>query len=139
MARNYSRVFAILKDVNSIGIDLTYKEAVGTFTAGRTESLGDLSDFELKEFEKTLMLMVPENKKLERFNDANNDTRRAIISQFKSIGKTTADAIAWTEKYGVFGNKRKFNDYNGQELFQLLQNAKKMKADAITAVNKKLL
>lgn len=135
MARDYSRVFAILKDINKQGVELTYKEAVDIFTGGEHESLSRLSDFKLQEFIKALMQMMPNQP---HYNPVHNETRRAIIAQFKGIGKTTKDAIFWAEKYGVFGNKRRFNDYDGQELYQLLQNAKQMKADAITAVNKKL-
>ena len=133
MPRDYSQVFVLLVQINKSGIELTKEEAVSTFTNGRTGSLTELSDFELTDFKKSLQLMVTQP---DRKDDKLDNTRKAIISQFKGIGKTTADAIAWAEKYGVFGNKRRFNDYNGQELYQLLQNAKKMKADTIRSVTK---
>ena len=133
MPRDYSQVFVLLVQINKSGVELTKEEAVSIFTDKRTVKLTDLSDFELIEFKKTLQFMVPQTDKKD---DKLDRTRKAIISQFKGIGKTTADAIAWAEKYGVFGSKKKFNDYDGQELYQLLQNAKKMKADTIKSVTK---
>ena len=123
MARDYRRVFAIIKDINASGVELYYKEAVDVFTGGRTKSLGDLSDFELREFINSLQKMTVQ--KPVTVDTVHDKQRKAIISQFKAIGKTTDDAIAWAEKYGVFGEKKKFNDYNGQELHQLIKNAQK--------------
>jgi uroporphyrinogen-III decarboxylase len=133
MKRNYGQVFVLLVQINKSGVELTKEEAVSIFTNGDTTSLTALSDAQLEDFKKSLQLMVP---KPDFINDKLNQTRRAIISQFKAIGRTTADAIAWAEKYGVFGNKRKFNEYDGQELWQLLQNAKNVKADTIKSVTK---
>lgn len=133
MARNYSQVFVLLVQINKGGMELTKEEAVKEFTNSDNGSLSDLTDTELDEFKQYLQLMVP---KTDYKSDKLDATRKAIISQFKSIGKTTQDAIIWAEKYGVFGNKRSFNDYDGQELYQLLQNAKNVRADTIKSVTK---
>lgn len=126
MRNKYAIVFACLKAINSLpgDINLTYQQAVKDYTGGRTESLGDLSAAELKGLEKRLQAMSPKQSDRSKLDN----TRKAIIAQFKSIGKTADDAISWAEKYGVNGKKKRFNEYTGQELYKLLQNAKKVKA-----------
>ncbi len=141
MKNKYARVFAIVGQINNAGADVTYKELLKSFTNGRTDSLSKLEHWELQEFERSLMKLQGENplSDADYLNDPLNATRRAIIAQFKSIGRTASNAIEWAEKYGVNGRKKRFNDYNGQELFVLLQNAKKVKADFIKSINKKLV
>lgn len=140
MKGKFSRVFAIISDINKAGGDVTYKELVKGFTNNRTDSLSSLEHRELQEFERSLMRLQGQQdlSDADYKNDPLNGTRRAIIAQFKSIGRTAEAAIEWAEKYGVNGEKRKFNDYNGQELFILLRNAKQVKSDYIKSANKKL-
>lgn len=141
MKNKYSRFYVILKQINKAGGSVTKSQLVSDFTEGRTTSLTDLSYVEFQELERRLLVLKGKSGKSSTENYSNdplNNTRRAIIAQFKSIGRTTADAIAWAEKYGVNGDKLKFNDYNGQQLFILLKNAKKMKADFVKSINKKL-
>lgn len=140
MKGKFSRVFAIIADINKAGGDVTYKELLKGFTNNRTDSLSSLEHRELQEFERSLMRLQSQTDLTDADykNDPLNQTRRAIIAQFKSIGRTTEAAIEWAEKYGVNGEKRKFNDYTGQQLFVLLQNAKNVKSDYIKSANKKL-
>ena len=112
MSNNYGRFFAILKAINTTGAGLTKDEVISEFTGGATKSLSALSAQEYDELINHLMALQAKYNTGE--NDPLDSTRKAIISQFKSIGKTTEDAIAWAEKYGVFNVKAKFNDYNGQ-------------------------
>lgn len=135
MPRDYSEVFAIVKQLNINGARTTYKDLLKEFMNGVTDSLRAISDDDLDLFKKSLRLMVGEKHK---YTDSNDAIRKAIISQFKSVGGSTTDAIAWAEKYGVFGVKKKFNDYDGQELWQMLRNAEKMKGDAIKSVNRQM-
>jgi hypothetical protein len=134
----YAAFYSILKQVNTSGVAMSKSEAVKGFTNGRTDSLSSLSDWELQELQRNLSSLTVPKPKSAHHGGTRNEMRRAIISQFKGIGKTTEDAIAWAEKYGVFGNKRAFNDYDEQELYQLIRNAEQMKADAIVSINKKL-
>ncbi len=136
----YSRLFAIIKQLNSNGAQLSHKQLVKDFTGGRTESLKDLSEGEFQELERQLIKSTPKTKTATDYEaDPRDAQRKAIIAQFKSINRTADDAKAWAEKYGVRGIKRLFNDYTAQELHTLLQNCLKMKSDFIKGVNKKLL
>lgn len=140
MANNYSRFFAVIKQINSQGGHLSKEQAVSEFTQGRTDKLGDLSLGEFQELERSLIRLAGTSKpSAAKYKDDPLDkARKAIIAHFKSIGRTTEDAITWAEKYGVNGVKKRFNDYNGQELWQLVQNSKKVKSDFIIAANRKL-
>lgn len=140
MKGKYSRLFAIISDINKAGGDVNYKELVSGFTNNRTDSLSSLEHRELQEFERSLMRLQGQQdlSDSDYKNDPLNGTRRAIIAQFKSIGRTAEAAIEWAEKYGVNGAKKQFNEYTGQELFILLQNAKQVKSDFIKSVNNKL-
>ena len=137
----YARFFAILKQTNANGLHLTKEQAVSDYTTGRTTHLSSLTIEELNGLEQYLSTLIttPQWVTASKFmhNDPTRDgMRKAIISQFKSIGRTTKAAIAWAEKYGVGGKKKKFNDYDEQELYQLIRNAEKVKEDFITASNR---
>jgi len=167
----YARFFAILRQVNANGLELTKEQAVFDFTNKRTNSLSSLSPMEVRALERSLSeMLIKEVSRLfaeaasparamspalmgtgaarlatqkrpvsinKPVHDPVRDKmRKAIISQFKAIGKTTNHAIAWAEKYGVGGEKRLFNDYSEQELYQLIRNAEKMKSDFINSLNK---
>ncbi|TAG31909.1 MAG: hypothetical protein EAZ35_02335 [Sphingobacteriia bacterium] len=139
MKNNYSRFYAIIKQINQSGGDITKEGIVSDFTSGRTKSLGDLSLGEFQELERSLVKLAPTNRNAADYQFEKLDrSRKAIISQFRSIGRTANDAIEWSEKYGVNGVKKQFNSYTGQELFKLLRNAKQVKADFIKSANKKL-
>lgn len=139
MKNKYARVFAMIKQINSAGGSVTHTELLNNFTQGKTSSLNDLGHFELQEFERSLQRTIQKTKSATDYkNEPLDKSRKAIISQFRSIGRTPADAIAWAERYGVNGTKKTFNSYTGQELFVLLRNAKKVKADFIKAANQKL-
>ena len=143
MKGKYSRFYAILSQANAAGLAITKDEAVAEHTGGKTTSLSALSPGELAGLEQSLSSATsasklgipagppPGGKTCETM-------RKAIIAIFKSIGRDTAAAKAWAEKYGVFGNKKAFNDYDAQELWQLIRNAEKMKSDHIRSVNQRL-
>lgn len=136
MQNKYSRFFALLKQTNQ-----TKEEVISNFTNGRTDSLRGLYLREFQEMERQLIRLssgnnTPANNHV---NNTGDKQRKAIIAIFKSIGKTTENAKAWAEKYGVKGEKKNFNDYTNQELYILIRNAEKMKADFIKSVNKKVM
>lgn len=133
---NYAQFFAILKSINNLGAGLTKEDIISEFTGGKTSSLSSLNSYEYDDLIKHLMAL--QNKYNTGQHDPLDKARKAIISQFKSIGKTTEDAIAWAEKYGVFDVKAKFNDYTGQQLWQMLQVAKKIKVQTIRKVIKQV-
>lgn len=116
------------------GVNLTHKQLALEFSSQRTESLKELTIQELKSLEDRLKAMAPQKKQDETLDR----TRKAIISQFLSMGRSVQDAKNWAEKYGVKGKKKKFNDYTGQELYLLLQNAKKVKVGIEKSVDKRL-
>ena len=135
----FSPFYAAYNTAVKSGCSYSKEELVEQFTNGRTCSLRQLSPGELRELVLTINrltnnptqpplrgeeLLTPEQKK-------RDGMRKAIIAQFKFIGKTTGDAIAWAEKYGCHGVKRKFNEYSEQELYVLIRNAEKMKEDFI--------
>lgn len=139
MRNKYARVFAIISQINKAGGAVTDKILVSDFTEGRATSLKDLTDGEFQEFERNLVKMAPNKLDANAYKyDPLDRSRKAIIAQFKSIGRTAEDAIAWAEKYGVKNQKKKFNEYTGQELFVLIKSAEKVKQDFIKSVNKKL-
>ncbi len=117
---------------------LTKEEAVSDFTDKRTTSLSSLSAGELAGIEQYLSTLTSHRQASAPVVDPIGDNlRKGIISQFLSIGRDVKAAKDWAEKYGVQGNKRKFNDYNHQELYLLFQNAKKMKKDHIKSVTRR--
>ena len=137
MKTNYSRFFSLIKQINSTGAALTKEEVIEDFTNGKTNSLKALKHFELQELERRLMARLNNTKTANDFkNDPKDAQRKAIISQFKSIGRTAKDAIAWAEKYGVNGVKKRFNEYDAQDLFILTKNAEKVRNDYTLSVNK---
>lgn len=138
MSKNkYARFFALLKQANSNGLILTKEQAVLAATGGVSDSLSSLSMQQLWQAEQYLQGCVAPVPEHNSKNSAKTDAmRKAIISQFKSIGRTTQQAIAWAEKYGVHGKKKSFNDYDEKELIILIRNAEKVKSDWIDSVTK---
>jgi DNA modification methylase len=137
----YAKIFGIISQINQAGGKVTYQELVKDFTSGRTTSLSSLSFSEFQEFERQLAAMSRtkyQGNTNKYASDPLDATRKAIISQFRSISRSANDAIAWAEKYGVNGQKKGFNEYTGQELFILLQNAKKVKEGFMKSAVKKL-
>lgn len=122
----YSAVFAIIKQINQFDKEYTYQDAVSYYTGGKTNSLKDLSDEELKGLVAVLGRMA-RNTDNAYTADPRDKQRKAIIAIFKRKGKTVQDAIAWAEKRGVKGEKRNFNDYTGQELYNLTIAAENIK------------
>lgn len=122
----YSAVFAIIKQINRLDKDYTYKDAVSDFTGKKTDSLSELTDEQLNGLTAMLSKMAGGNKSTFS-SDPRDKQRKAIIAIFKRKGKTVQDAIAWAEKRGVKGEKRNFNDYNGQELYNLTIAAENIK------------
>ena len=122
----YSAVFAMIKQINQFDKEYTYKDAVMDFTNGKTSSLSSISDTQLPYFAEMLRSKVGAGK-AQYASDPRDKQRKAIIAIFKRKGKTVQDAIAWAEKRGVKGEKRNFNDYNGQELYNLTIAAENIK------------
>lgn len=142
MKTKYARFYALLNQINSTGASITKEELIAEFTNGKTNSLTSLQHWEFQELERQLIAKVQSKKPefdVPKNLLTNDSTRKAIISQFLSIGRTVQDAKDWCEKYGVNGAKKAFNQYTGQELFMLLQNAKKVKNDFIKSASKKII
>lgn len=125
MARNYNRFFAVLKQINSSGTNLSKEDVISDFTNGRTNSLTDLSLQDFQEVERQLINRAGKLAKQPQY-DEREKLRKAIISVFRSINRSVSDAKNGCVKYGVNGNKTSFNSYSYQELIILLVNAKKI-------------
>lgn len=130
----YAAFFAAYNTSVKRGNDMTREEVIQQFTEGRTPSLKDLSDIELQELTRRLNMLTgtryqPNNDKLDKM-------RKSIIAIFHDMNKTPATAKAWAEKQGVFGNKKRFNDYTGRELFALIRIAEKIRKEYYAAIRK---
>ncbi len=122
------------------GNTMSKEEVVQDFTAQRTKSLQDLSDIELKELVGNLNKLAGAVYIPTSLEEMDKDKmRKAIIAQFHLMYRTPAHAIAWAEKYGVFGKKKKFNDYDKKDLRQLIKNAEQVVEDWRNALRKKVL
>ncbi|MFC4262445.1 hypothetical protein ACFOWM_06135 [Ferruginibacter yonginensis] len=135
----YAAFYAAYNKTLAQGNTLTKQEVVLDFTQNRTKSLQDLEDDELQLLVKHLNQSAGSfyKKPTEPAEVEKDNLRKAIISQFHQMYRTPSNAIAWAEKYGVNGSKKRFNDYDAKELMLLLQNAKKVKEDWQTAISKK--
>lgn len=129
----YSQFFAAYNASKKKGNNNTKEETVYSFTDGRTDSLKDLSEWELQELNRQLSGIAPAN------NTKEDKMRKAIIAIFKKMNRPTADAIGWAEKQGVRGEKKAFNDYTTQELYVLIHVAEKVLYDWQTAIRKTIL
>jgi hypothetical protein len=122
------------------GNTMTKEEVVQDFTEQRTKSLQDLSDDELKVLVAHLNKLAGAVYIPTSIEEMDKDKmRKAIIAQFHLMLRTPSHAIAWAEKYGVFGNKKRFNEYDKKELRQLIKNAEQVVEDWRTALRKKVL
>lgn len=126
----YTPVFSAIKRLAQAGHRTSKEELVFEFTGGRTKSLRDLDNDELAALVLKLNNIVG--------NPKDDAIRKGIISQFKSTGRSTRDAINWAENNGVGGIKKNFNSYTTSELMKLLKVAKKVRSDFYKAVNKRL-
>ncbi len=133
----YSSFFSALKRLPG----LSKEEAVYDFTQGRTRSLRTLTVFELQELTRRLTNLAghPQQKPFEYPGGEKADKmRKAIIAIFRKMGRPTATAIAWAEKQGAKGHKKRFNDYTTGELYILIGIAEKVLGDWEKGVRKQI-
>lgn len=124
--------------IRETGLEGQKAALCASFSNGRTESRAKLESGEAEELIAYLQRQTgkPAFQPRGPADKTRDKMRKGIIAIFKSIGRTTTDAKAWAEKWGTGGQKKNFNDYTEQELFQLLRNAEKVKNDFIQAINK---
>ncbi len=134
MKNRYASFFGAFNDSVKRGNPNTKEEQVKEFTKGRTDSLKDLTDWELQELTRLLRIVAPQPI----VDDKSDRMRKAIIAIFKSMNRQTADAINWAEKQGVRGVKKPFNDYTTGDLFVLINIAEKVKMDWQKSIRKKI-
>lgn len=133
----YSTFFAAYNASVKSGNPYSKEEQVAIFTQGRTESLKELSDQELKEL--TAQLNGQANQ-----NDKADTMRKAIISIFHKMNyrNPAAAAKSWAEKMGVGAKennvKKHFNAYTPQELKKLIYKAEIALADYRRGIDKKM-
>ncbi len=130
MAKNkYAATFALIKHIQQFDPEYTSVEAVRAFTDGKHTSLRDVADNQIYYLNQMLQQVAatPSKPKENAYAaDPRDKQRKAIIAIFRSNGKTVQDAKAFCETNGVFGVKRGFNEYSGQELFQLARISEKL-------------
>lgn len=137
MQNNYKEFFTLYGIAIKQGCTFSREELITDFSKGKKKSLKDLTPGEYREFIYQLRCRIGQPAiHVTSDNETRNGMRRAIISQFRFIGKNAQDAKAWAEKYGCRGLKKEFNAYSEQELHVLLQNATKMKEDFLKSIGK---
>lgn len=144
----YARFYASYNTSVKCGNTASKEEVVFEFTGGRTTSLRELSEAELKDLidqlnQKSAFRQAQGTKNYSKDEIARNTMRRAIIAQFHCAGRDGVRAAkAWAEKQGATVDnvniKRRFNDYTQQELISLIKKAEKMRVTDIDAVAKQL-
>jgi hypothetical protein len=117
----YATVFRWVATHKANGAEREYADWLADFSKGKKKSLSDLSDSELKAFENYLSDPIETN------NMEHDKLRKAIISQFLSIGRNAGYAISWAENHGTQKDKKRFNLYTKKELALMLAMAKKIK------------
>ncbi len=133
----YSTFFAAYNASVKAGNPYSKEEQVSIFTQGRTSSLRELSDQELKELTAQLNGQVNAGDKADKL-------RKALISIFHKMQyqNAAAAAKAWAEKMGVGAKennvKKPFNEYTPQELKRLIYKAEIALADFKRRIDKKM-
>lgn len=134
----YKKFFAAFNRSVQQGNPLTRQELISGFTNGRTNSLKELTPFELNE----LIIQLNRNSDFkanpQQTDQKADKMRKALIAIFHDMNRPPAAAAAWAQKQGVKGIKKQLNDYNNQELFALIRVAKKVREDYYAALRKGL-
>lgn len=146
MNNQYAAFFAALKTSRKMGNSLSRAELVSQFTEGRTASLKELDAWELNEITIRLNHLnlgssigqLKPQATVASAASKSDRMRKAIIAIFHKMDRPPAAAIAWAEKQGVKGVKKRFNDYSNQELYQLILVSEKVLKDYLKAIRKKL-
>lgn len=144
---NYAEFYTLLAQTNAD------KEAlIADFTGGRTTSIRALSTREYNALCASLRKAInptvqsapavtpsPSGRAGEGSDKADR-MRKAIISCFYKMDydNPVLEAKQWAEKMGARGVKRRFNDYDTQELFILLSKAQQALTDYKTSIRKHL-
>lgn len=137
MKKTYASFFAVYKRSQELGNPLTRQEVVLEFTGGRTDSLRELKETELKQLVAQMQRNNGDTYQPKK-DDKADQMRKAIIAIFRSMGRSVSEAKSWSEKQGVRGVKKGFNAYSTQELYVLITIAEKVRADYEKAVRKGL-
>lgn len=148
---SYAQFYTLLKQTNAD------KEAlIADFTGGRTTSIRELSTGEYNalcaSLRKSLSptpavtpspsgragVGLPSGRAGE--GQKADKMRKAIISYFYQMDydNPVLEAKQWAEKMGARGVKRRFNDYDTQELFILLSKAQQALNDYKMSIRKHL-
>lgn len=101
--------------LSEAGLSSQKSNIIAGITQGRTESSKEMTDMEARQM---ITYLKMECGKMHADKDKK---RKKLIALAYSIGENTQFVIAWAEKYGVNGVKRKFNQYTKQELHLLIE------------------
>jgi hypothetical protein len=134
---NHKLIYGLIGAINKANgnDELTKERLCCDYSIGRTQSLRELTQLEYNALEKWLETNAPGNVK-PAINQQHDKQRKAIIAIFRSMGKTVDDAKAWAESNGCDGVKKRFNEYNGQELYKLIRAAENIKQSHDKKVNR---
>jgi hypothetical protein len=132
---NYNRFFTLYNKARNAGVlpYPTHHDLVGDATKGRTESLKDLTEDELRDIECGIQEL------LDPVGDKANRMRRKVIGILAARGAVTGDGkphmghvYAWVKKYGYL--HKDFNTYTVQELPKLVTQAEAIMTSDIKAI-----
>lgn len=98
--------------IKRLKLEKNKKDLVFSFSKENSDSTKDLTRAQAQELLDYL------NNKIEP-NECDKKRKRLIGMSF-GIGANTEFVKAWCEKYGVFGKKKKFNEYDSRELSGLI-------------------
>ncbi|HMR84803.1 MAG TPA: hypothetical protein PKE30_16775 [Niabella sp.] len=137
MKNKYAAFYGVYNASQKAGNPYSKEEVILNFTNNRTSSLRELDQAELNDLCRNLAALS--NKTAHPEAGSKSDTmRKAIIAIFKSMERTTQEAIKWAEGQGVKGVKKSFNDYTPGELYVLIGIAEKAKTSWMKGIRKRI-
>lgn len=103
---------------------------VHRFTDGRTTHSREMSIEEMKALIEHIESSVPISIKMKEYEAKRDRKRKHLIAMGHSIGKHTKQVISWCERQGARKVKKKFNEYNLQDLYTLIKIYKEKVAES---------
>lgn len=122
--------------INHHGINADQKDGiVWDYTGGRTHHSSELTDEEATGLIRNLQAMGNRGKTWVAKDPCDN-IRKQLIAMSYSIGEDLDFVKGWCEKYGIYGEKKRFNSYSVKELIGLREKFRKVVKDREQAVCK---
>lgn len=110
--------------IQLLGLQKNKADLVHSFSNGRCESTKDLTYAEANEMLQHLNVHVQPTEECDK-------KRKRLIGMAYGIGANSEFVKAWCEKYGVYGVKKKFNQYDSRELSGLIAKFSKVEKHTV--------